>query len=198
MGAQIEELMRLIHSVRCLPGEPLFFINPREYVRVYEGHISTSRSIEDWWSIRNLRCERGPILDLFSKLEFLVNMLIKIKICGDTPDRSRGLMLDELLVNTDLFSRIKLLEKWGIIDKKLSELLMQTKGVRNGLAHAWSESEVQYKGEKLETNFSVFKKDFETIWHTLSGTYATEQERILPNVIERIKKLNQINEPVTD
>jgi hypothetical protein len=97
--------------------------------------------------IRELKPERGDILDIFSKLEFLVNELIQAKLLSlFSPDAS---FLEDVLENVDLFSRIRLPQQWGIIGNKLWAIMMNLKQVRNGLAHKWKEAEVNYKGKKI-------------------------------------------------
>jgi hypothetical protein len=64
--------------------------------------------------IRELKPERGDILDIFSKLEFLVNELIQAKLLSlFSPDAS---FLEDVLENVDLFSRIRLPQQWELLE----------------------------------------------------------------------------------
>ena len=100
--------------------------------------------------------------------------------------------LDDLLAQTDFFSRLKLLRKWGILDNKTVETLNQAKQVRNGFAHVWGIDEVLYKEKPIEQNFETFKKDTEEIWGKLVEVYSVEQKKYnIDEIFGRIRKQNK-------
>ena len=148
MKVEMEEVIKLLNGIENFPeNHRLFLITDKSYIRIYYGIITSSWTAEEFYEIRSLRLERGEILELFSKLEFIVNELIQLKILGANSDKGKN--LDDILENVDLFSRIRLLNKWGIIDKSVNGKLMHVKQVRNGFAHAWGKEEVRYKGEVI-------------------------------------------------
>lgn len=93
----------------------------------------------------------------------------------------KAYLLDDTLEYVDLFSRIKLLQKWNILDKRadanIINLFNELKQVRNGSAHRWKESEVNYKNQKLTLNIQQFKEDLEEVWKTLIQKYMQEKDR---------------------
>jgi len=193
MEDKFRELVKTIFSSRKLPSNlRLFLITEKEYIRIYYGRITTSHHAQEFGMIRNLKFERGDILDLFSKLEFFVNEIFQLKMLG--PNSDKGYILDKILENIDFFSRIRLLNDFGIIDSSLLNKLMQTKQVRNGFAHAWDEKEVIYKGDLIKARFSEFKQDLETIWKNLLDLYKNEQEKI--DIRRIINQLNELNPSV--
>ncbi len=145
----------------------LFLADSYGFIRIYKDNISSGETL--YGVVRNIDLDRGEILDVFTKLEFLINEIMQLKLLGFNSEKS--FMLDDLLVSADLYSRVKILEEWGIINRKVSNLIMQTKRVRNGFAHSWGNEEVYYKGERIESNFSKFKDDLEYVWLELLRTY---------------------------
>jgi hypothetical protein len=194
MNEEIMELILTFTKCRKIPTTlRLFLITEKEYIRIYCGSMSSSHHAEEFGFIRNLRFERGPILDLFSKLEFFVNEIIQLKILG--PNSDKGLMLDKILTNVDFFSRVKLLNEFGIVDRTLQGLLMETKQVRNGFAHVWDENGVFYKNVPIKKNFVQFKKDMEKAWKSLLEIYMIEQKRIdIKGIITQLKEINKLEE----
>ncbi len=196
MEDKISELVRAIYSLEknssiSFPQDlRLFLISDKSYIRIYNKKMSACyyESTEYFHLGKHLRCDRGAILDIFSKLEFIINEFIRLKFLDVNSDD--GYMLDDLLENVDLFTRVKLLNKWKIIDNRLKELIIQTKQVRNGFAHAWDKAEVYYKGKQIQTNLSQFRNDMHKILDKLIDIYMKEQEKIdVEAIIENIKKL---------
>lgn len=168
----------------------MFVITPTAYVRIYKGKITWGLQEEEFALVRRLKCERGEILDLFSKLEFWVNELIQLRLLGPNSEKSE--MLDEILERSDFFSRIKILEKFGIIDHSLVNALNETRQVRNGFAHSWEIHEVYYKEKPIESNFPLFKGDMEKIWAGLVAVYSKEQKKYdVDRIFEEIREFNR-------
>src|SRR5262245_12399227 len=84
------------------------------WIRMYYGNLEINDQFRDYTLIRDLKLSRGAILDLFSKLEFIVNKILEARILGLNSVNSQ--MFEEMLEYIDLFSRLKLLESWGIIN----------------------------------------------------------------------------------
>lgn len=189
---KIERVMRLIqsHRTRHLPANlRIFLISEKEHLRITYRGINFSWHTDDFGIGETFKYERGEILDLFSKLEFFVNEIIRLKLLGwENPNHQ---MLEGILENIDFFSRIKLLESWKIIGNPLKELLLETRQVRNGLAHKWDIREVNYKADTLEKNFKIFKEDMIKIWKELLEVYKEEQGKIdFDKLIKEIEDLN--------
>lgn len=60
----------------------LFLITKDEYIRVYKGSMKWSEFAPEHSIVNLIRCERGSILDLFSKLELFINELVMLRIIG--------------------------------------------------------------------------------------------------------------------
>jgi len=164
----------------------LFMITKNMYVRVYHGQISWKLLSEDFEFIKKMRCERGEILDIFSKMEFMINELIQLNLLGANSKEADK--LDEVLIQIDLFSRLKLLKKWKILNNKTVEKINQTKQVRNSFAHAWGVEDVKYKNKPIKENFEEFKKDMLEIWEDLERIYSIEQKKYDINEIFKLMR----------
>ncbi|MCP4647662.1 MAG: hypothetical protein GY852_08000 [bacterium] len=165
-------------------------ITEKMYVRIYRGKVAWKLLSEEFEFVRKLKCERGEILDLFSKMEFMVNELIQLRVLGANSDGAEK--LDDLLAQVDFFSRLRVLRKWGVLENKTVEMVNQTKQVRNGFAHAWGTEEVSYKEKPIGGNFEVFKKDMEEIWKALVDVYSVEQKKYdVSEIFGRIRGENK-------
>jgi hypothetical protein len=168
----------------------LFMITEKMYVRMYRGKVTWRLLSEEFEFVRKLECGRGEILDLFSKMEFLVNELIQLQVLG--PNSAKAEKLDDVLGHVDFFSRLRMLRRWGLLENKTVEMLNQAKQVRNGFAHAWGTEEVFYKEKPVEENFGEFKRDMEEAWKALIGVYSVEQKKYdVAAIFRRIREENR-------
>jgi hypothetical protein len=200
-SSKLRELVDIIEKSDYFPSNiRLFLITDENYIKINERKISITYSLEtDVFDVKYLRCDRGLILDVFSKIEFLVNEIIILKVLGfklEGEVYDKSLMLDSLLENIDLFSRVKILNKWKLVNNKLYDLVIKTKEVRNGFAHAWDKDEVYYYKIKIKDNFIKFKEDMSNVCSQLLDIYKKLQDRIdFETLINRINsfQLNREN-----
>jgi len=170
-----QKIQGLIHGVDFknifqLPKNyRLYLATEHEYLRIYKGKLSGCWNSEEHYSHKNLNLDRGKLLDRFAHMEFLVNEIMILHILGRNYDNSY--LLEDLLVNVDLFSRIRLLFDWTLIDQNTKELLLQLKNPRNQLAHSFGVDEVKYKNKNLELNFNEFKQDLSDALKQLYNLY---------------------------
>ena len=185
-----KELQEAFSKVKIPEHIRLFMITEKMYVRIYKGKATWKLQEEEFGIVKSLECERGDILDLFSKMEFLVNELIQLRVLGANSKNAE--MMDDLLSGIDLFGRVKLLRKWGMLENKHAEMLNQARQVRNGFAHAWGVEEVLYKEKPIEKNFHLFKKDMEGIWEALVAAYSLEQKKYdVSGIFREIQEYNE-------
>jgi hypothetical protein len=162
-------------------------INPSKCLRLYKGGISRPNMNE---LFKNLELERGKILDITSKFEFVVNEIIQNKIIGYNLERPY--LLDTILENIPFYARFGLLKELGLFDKddrsfyKIKKLM----DVRNKLAHQWNEVEAEYKNKPLSESFMEFKKDIEEAWKTFIEIHDKDQKEKLTRYVYEIDKGN--------
>ena len=73
-------------------------------------------------------------------------------------------------------------------DRDIRNIIQEMKQVRNGLAHKWKESEVNYKGKILQHNFDLFKEDLERIIRKLIDIHIYREKNDIDSLIEYQKK----------
>jgi hypothetical protein len=171
-------------------GTRLFLVTHHSWLRLYDDTTLVLREeLSEYASIRGLQPNRGKILDIFAKLEFLTNQLIQAKLLGLFSYNAA--QLDDVLEYVDFFSRIKL-QNWNMLDKnadkEIINLLNELKQVRNGLAHRWKETEVNYKGKELTENMSQLRLDLEKVWKKLITLYMQEQDIKIDEIIDRLTR----------
>ena len=185
-----KELQDTFSKMKIPKDIRLFMITKNMYVRIYQGKVTWRLLSEEFEFVKKMKCERGEILDLFSKMEFMINELIQLNLLGANEEGAEK--LDDLLAQADFFSRLKLLRKWKSLNNKTVEMLNQAKQVRNGFAHAWGIEEVLYKEKPIEENFETFKKDMEEIWRALVEVYSVEQKKYdIDEIFEKIRRQNK-------
>ncbi len=194
----IERLWKLVdEKIDQIPDLCVFLITEQKWLRVYKGHMEMSTQLEESSFIRNLKPERGAIINFFSKLEFLVNELIQARILELFSEKAYD--FDLVLECIDFSDRLGLLKKWGMISGNEVDKISKISSVRNQLAHRWSEKEVSYgkdstgKKHSISDNIEKFKEDAEKVWKTLISKYMIEEERYVGRVIQKLEEPNTIN-----
>lgn len=199
--ASLEEKINKIEEIVATNNDlktklSILLVTNDGWFRLHNGIIEHYDSVKQKNLFLTLKADRGSILNLFSKIEFLVNKFIQVNLIGLSPQKA--ILLDGLLEYVDLFSRARMLVVWDIVDEKNDKefvnLFNELKQVRNGLAHKWSEREVRYKNKELtqHTQFEQFKADINKIWLKLIQIYSLQQQQgvdsLLTELIERSTK----------
>lgn len=163
----------------------LLKITETEHLRILPGEIQTSSSAEANHDINSLTFSdfgiRGKILEIFSKIEFIVNELIKFDILG-VPDKNtdwkKRSEFDEILNFMDLYDKVRILDKHDYFSHDIRNKLLTLKNVRNGFAHSWAFKEIHFKGLPIEHSFEEFKNELLEAWKILLDVYKEEQDKI--------------------
>ena len=133
-----------------------------------------------------INLDRGEVLELFSKIEVLVNALVKQSTIGGELENDHFF---EILDAVDLFSKVRLLSSWEIINNKEESLIMRLKKVRNEFAHNWGIENIRYRDGYLSNEF-IFEKfieDFAIIWETLSLKYKVDLDSFLAKLEKQLQ-----------
>jgi len=124
--------------------------------------------------------KREKIIEVFSRVEFLVDELIKIHVIGiNHPKESDFYSLYDKM---GIGSKIRLLNEWGLIDGVFRASLQNLISVRNSVAHDVSLHETTYNGEHIftardGTQFNNFRADLQNAWATLREIYREKQDQ---------------------
>ncbi len=105
------EIEKLVREKKEIWKDSSFFFTTKDgYIRIHKGEFHKHMEFQEDATINRIRRpDRGKILDIFAKFEYLVNQLIIVKILGFLSERV--FLIDEILQNVELFSRIKILQK---------------------------------------------------------------------------------------
>lgn len=182
MTTQIEVLESLIKVGSSKPIPPhlqIFLVWKNSYTYANNGFIQQSHSVGSLFT--HLRNERGDILDAFSKLEFLLRELVRIKTMGEQFSHDSNLV--DLVEKPNISNLLQLLKKWKVITNSQQGKSTKLFGVRNQLAHIFSLSEAKYDDKPLvlvigKDNFKQFHLDIVDLWKTLVQIYSKEQSKI--------------------
>lgn len=133
--------------------------------------------------VERLKLERGKILEAFSRLEFIVNEILKFELLGvptANTDWSKRKFFDDIMNYVDLSSRINCLCERMNLKGKLKQKLHNLRKLRNAYAHTWAEEDIQYKNKPIATKacFEEFKNDFREAWKSLYDIYRSQQNEI--------------------
>jgi len=170
-----KKIIRLLELIDKLPfkDQPNMLVLGDDFVLVKDKKHFLLESFKPDYVLTTVGFDRGEILDVFSKIEFIVNEIITRVILSAG---SSG-FLGDLLNSIDLFTKIRLLNDWSIINNQLFGMLVELKKVRNGFAHNWTIRNVNYRNVNLDNKvgFNKFKKDLNSAWKKLVSIYETHQ-----------------------
>jgi hypothetical protein len=80
-----------------------------------------------------------------------------------------------------------------MVKSKEYNKIKQVKQVRNGLAHRWNESEIDYKGKPLSDyeHFKIFKQDLIDVLNILINKYIIEEEKNMEEIITTLSNVTE-------
>lgn len=182
MTTQIEILAKLIrvgHGCPVPNNLRIFLVWKDGYTYANNGHMQESHSVDSLFS--HLRRDRGEILNAFSKLEFLLMELVRIKTMGEKFSHNSNLV--DLVTKPNVSNLLQLLQKWKTITKSQQGKCTQLFGLRNQLAHIFDLNEAIYDSQFLvrtvgKDGFNKFHSDLVSLWKELVLIYSKEQSKI--------------------
>ena len=167
-----QELKTAVTSQTGLPPNfrVLFLVgNTQMYVTQYSAMTAFGSSISD-----HLTKKRDRIIEVFTRIEFLVDELMRIHLIGINSPKDKE--INDILDGMAIGRKLQFLKKWKLLSKDLQERLKDLIAVRNGVAHDVSLHNVFYKEKRIfavidNTFFNQFKEDLESTWNELLEVY---------------------------
>ena len=125
---------------------------------------------------------RDSVLSKFSKMSFLFDEIIRLRITGFQNDGSSSELL-YLLNLVPMNRKIRTLYDWKVFDPKFTQILSRLFDARNSILHCISLDDVRYVPDGdilLSTNsgFKQFSKNLEKAWKDLIEIYKIQQNKI--------------------
>ena len=195
MKSQVDKLEKLLNArnFKNPMNLRIFLVWKNGYTYVNNGGLQASHAYFGVFS--HLRKERGEILNAFSKLEFLIMELVRMKTMGKKFSHNANLV--DLIEKPNISNLLQLLRKWKVITKSQQGKYTKLFGVRNQLAHIFDLNEATYNEKPIsrivgKDNFKEFHLDLQTMWKELVLIYSKEQSKIdyseLITEIENLEK----------
>jgi len=137
---------------------------------------------EGFNSKQKIEKNRDSVLSIFSKMSFLFDEIIRLRIIGFQNDKS-GSELLYLLNLIPMNRKIRTLYDWKVFDPKFTQVLSRLFDARNSIVHCISLDDVKYVPDEdisLSTNlgFKQFSKNLEKAWKDLIEIYKIQQSKI--------------------
>jgi len=172
-------LQDFIKSGKRLPSyfRILFIVGQNQmYMTANSANIVFSTNISE-----SLTEHRERILEPFTRIEFLVDELIRIHLIGINSPKDKE--INQILDGIGIARKFQYLYQWKIISNNHNKRLQNLIKVRNGVAHDVSLSNVLYKKKKIfqlgdKSNFNNFKTELENAWKELIEVYRKVQNSL--------------------
>jgi len=171
------KILDLINNKKISPSIRAYIIYKNKHYFVYNGKL------EDGFDSRQkIEKNRDSVLSIFSKMSFLFDEIIRLRIVGFQNDES-GSELLYLLNLVPMNRKIRTLYDWKVFDPKFTQILSRLFDARNSILHCISLDDVRYVPDGdilLSTNsgFKQFSKNLEKAWKDLIETYKIQQNKI--------------------
>ena len=130
----------------------------------------------------NILNNRDSILSAFSKMAFIFDELIRLRIVRHSNQQDSSELL-YLLNLVPVNRKIRTFLDWKVFEPEFTRSMSRLFEVRNDVIHHISLDDVNYKPNdtvSLSTSkgFKKFKKDLEVAWRDLIEIYILEQNKI--------------------
>jgi len=132
---------------------------------------------------------RDSVLSAFSKMAFLFDEIIRLRIIGYS-NQNNSTELLYLLNLIPINRKIRTFLDWKVFSPEFTRVMSRLFEVRNDAVHCISLDEVNYTPKNKislasATGFKKFSLDIQKAWSELSKTYVKQQEKINWNVLEK-------------
>jgi len=171
------EFLQLIKKQDFSDKIRFYFIYKNKHYFINNGHLKSGFS-----SKIIITKDRDKILSAFSKMGFLFDEIIRMRIVGYSNEKNS----DELLYVLNLIPlnrKIRTFLDWKVFSPEYTRDMSRLFETRNELNHAVSVTDVCYTPNKKvslssQTGFKKFKMDFERSWKKLLQVYAEQQKSV--------------------
>ncbi|MCV0398865.1 MAG: hypothetical protein K5785_02585 [Nitrosarchaeum sp.] len=146
-----------------------YFINDGMIKRGFDSQLSIIKS-------------RDSVLSGFSKMAFLFDEIIRLRIVQYSNDRESAELL-YILNLVPINRKIRAFLDWKVFGPEFTRDMSRLFEVRNDTVHCISLDEVTYTPQRSmslssDSGFKKFVSDFQKSWKTLLAIYIQQQEKI--------------------
>jgi hypothetical protein len=165
---KMHRIFKLLSAIPVKERPNLLLISDNETLFCHRERLTVSLFAVGYGFVEGINPERGDVMDFFVDIELIVNQILVARF---TKDSDTAQQFEQLLDSIDLFSKIRLLNEWSLIDNSTKEKLFCLKEVRNGFAHRWNIKDINYRSRSVLENFQAFKKDAAEVLNKLIKLY---------------------------
>ena len=177
--------------IKELKKQKTFSKKIRLYVVTENKHYLMDQGIvrKGFDSSITLKKNRDSVLSAFSKMAFLFDELIRIRIVGYSNSENSNELL-YLLNLIPINRKIRTFLDWKVFGPDFTRNMSRLFEVRNDTMHCISINDVQYVPKNTislasESGFNKFSQDFQNAWRQLLEIYTVEQEKLnFENILE--------------
>ena len=172
------EFLKNIKTKKISPDIRLYLIEKDKHYFVKDGSVKNGFS-----SKIVISKNRDSVLSGFSKMAFLFDEIIRLRIVGHSnkSDSKELLYLSNLI---PINRKIRTFLDWKVFGPEFTRNMSRLFEVRNDVVHCISLNEVHYNHPKKrislsgDSGFKKFTTDFQKSWNALLKIYVIEQEKI--------------------
>ena len=166
-----------------------YFIHKNKHYFINNGHLKSGFS-----SKIIITKDRDKILSAFSKMGFLFDEIIRMRIVGYSNEKNS----DELLYVLNLIPvnrKIRTFLDWKVFSPEYTRDMSRLFEVRNALNHSVSLEGVNYNSNKevllaSQAGFKKFKVNFERSWKKLLQIYEEQQKPVYLQLDKLLKEMS--------
>jgi len=175
--------MKTVHLIKLLKKQKKFPKNLRLYIVSKNHYFLNDGILKDGFDSKLLiENNRDSVLSSFSKMAFIFDEIIRLRIVGYSHNQN-SMELMYLLHLIPVNRKIRTFLDWKLFSPEFAREMSRLFLVRSSTIHCVSLDEVVYMPDKKITlsekrGFELFKKDLIKAWKNLLDVYVMEQEQI--------------------
>ena len=167
----LKEQKKLSPKIRLylIDKEKHYFINDGSMKKGFDSKLFISKN-------------RDSVLSAFSKMAFLFDEIIRLRIVGSSSNSDSNELL-YLLNLVPINRKIRTFLDWKVFGSEFTRDMSRLFEVRNDIVHCISLNEVNYNPKNKitlssDSGFKKFSTDLQRAWKTLLKIYVCEQQKI--------------------
>lgn len=176
--------MSVSHFIVSIKGRKRISSKIRLYLIDKEKHYFLNDGVlkNGFNSKLSISKNRYSVLSAFSKMAFLFDEVIRLRIIGYSNNSDSAELL-YLLNLVPINRKIRTFLDWKVFAPEFTRVMSRLFEVRNATVHCISLNEVNYNPKNKiplssTSGFNKFANDFQKAWNVLLKIYVKEQEKI--------------------
>lgn len=178
------DFVKFLKTSKKLPKHIRLYIISKKHYFLNDGVLK-----EGFGSKLVIENNRDSVLSAFSKMSFIFDEIIRLRIVGYTHSQN-SMELMYLLHLIPVNRKIRTFLDWKLFNPEFARDMSRLFLVRNSAFHCISLEEVSYMPSKKfvlseKKGFDLFKKDLTKAWTNLLNIYVLEQEQISWDILAK-------------